>query len=121
MFFSMRLIVLRGVIIVNENDVEVILVVIDELMREILVCNELGGEDFVSCIFTFIFDFDVEFFVVVVCKMGFLNVLLLCACEILVFGALLKVICVLIYVYKFNGRFVEYVYFYEVCKLWLDL
>jgi len=106
----MRLFALRGAATVDRNESEDILVVTEELMREIVTRNELSPDAVVSCIFTLTADLDAEFPAVAARNLGFDRVPLLCAREVPVPGALPRVIRVLIHYCADDGHRAQHVY-----------
>ena len=117
----MRLYALRGAITVERNDAELILSATDELMRELMMRNELEPDALVSCIFTLTEDLDAEYPAVAARRMGLSKVPLLCAREIPVPGSLPRVIRVMIHAYAADGTEPQHVYLGEARALRLDL
>jgi chorismate mutase len=112
---------LRGAITVEANDADDILSATEELVREIVVRNDLDHDDIVSCIFTCTGDLDAEFPAVAARNLGFDRVPLLCAREVPVPGALPKIIRVLIHYYADSDHRASHVYLGEARRLRKDL
>jgi chorismate mutase len=106
---------------VDQNDKQAILGATEWLMREIMVRNQIGPDDVVSCIFTLTDDLDAEFPAVAARNLGFEMVPLLCAREIPVPGSLPRVVRVLVHCYPPEGAAPQHVYLGEAAKLRLDL
>ncbi len=117
----MRLFALRGATTVDRNESQAILGATEWLMREIMVRNELGPDDVVSCIFTLTADLDAEFPAVAARQLGFDRVPLMCAKEVDVPGALPRVIRVLIHYYADEQHVARHVYLGEARSLRADL
>lgn len=118
---AQRLHALRGAISVPEDDAAQILDATTELMREIMVRNELQPGRVVSCIFTVTDDLTAEFPAVAARALGFERVPLLCAREIPVPGSLQRVIRVLIHYYAGEQHEPAHVYLGEAATLREDL
>jgi len=116
-----RLYAVRGATTVNHNDADEILERTEELVRELIVRNELEISQFVSCIFTTTTDLDAEFPAVAARRIGFDRVPLLCTREIDVPGALDHVIRMLAHYYAPQGHLVKHVYLHEARRLREDL
>jgi chorismate mutase len=117
----MRLFALRGATTVDRNESQAILGATEWLMREIMVRNEIGPDDVVSCIFTLTADLDAEFPAVAARQLGFDRVPLMCAKEVDVPGALPRVIRVLIHYYADEQHVARHVYLGEARSLRADL
>ena len=117
----MRLFALRGASSVDRNDSQAILGATEWLMREIMVRNQIGPDDVVSCIFTLTPDLDAEFPAVAARNLGFDKVPLLCAKEIDVPGAMPNVIRVLIHYHADDAHTPRHVYLGEARALREDL
>ncbi|HTW11794.1 MAG TPA: chorismate mutase, partial [Solirubrobacteraceae bacterium] len=87
-----RLFALRGANSVERNDADAILAATDELMRELIVRNDLTPASMVSWIFTLTADLDAEFPAVAARKLGLNMVPLLCTREVPVPGSLPRVV-----------------------------
>jgi chorismate mutase len=110
---------LRGAITVEANDADHILSATEELMRELMVRNELEHDDIISCIFTCTGDLDAEFPAVAARNFGFSDVPLLCAREMQVPGSLPRVIRLLMHCYSAVEP--SHVYLREAVSLRKDL
>ncbi|HEX5146338.1 MAG TPA: chorismate mutase [Conexibacter sp.] len=117
----MRLFALRGAITVEHNDAEEILAATDELMRELMVRNELEPSMLVSCLFTLTEDLDAEFPAKAARRMGLSAVPLMCAREVPVPEALPRVIRVLVHYYADDDHASRHVYLREARTLRTDL
>jgi len=117
----MRLFALRGANSARANDAEAILGATDQLMRELMVRNQLQADAFVSCIFTLTEDLDAEFPAVAARRMGLDQVPLLCAREVPVPGSLPRVIRVLAHYYAAEDHQPRHVYLGEARALRADL
>ncbi len=117
----MRLFALRGANSVERNDAGLILSATDELMRELMVRNDLTPEVMVSCIFTLTDDLDAEFPAVAARALGLDRVPLLCAREVPVPGSLPHVIRVLVHYYAAEHHEPRHVYLGEARSLRADL
>jgi chorismate mutase len=117
----MMLRALRGAITVDDNEADAILSATDELVRAVMVRNDLSVEDLVSCIFTCTDDLDAEFPAVAARRMGLSAVPLLCAREIHVPGAMPRVIRLLMHCYTDDDRPARHVYLREAMSLRKDL
>src|SRR3954467_5476422 len=106
----MRLFALRGASSVDKHSAQAILGATEWLMREIMVRNQIGPDDVVSCIFTLTADLDAEFPAVAAPHPGFDNVPLLCSREIPVPGSMPKVIRVLIHYHADESHTPRHVY-----------
>jgi chorismate mutase len=116
-----RLRALRGAITVEQNEADAIVGATEELVREVMVRNELGPEDLVSCIFTCTNDLDAEFPALAARRLGLDRVPLLCAREIDVPGALPRVIRLLVHCYAEPASPARHVYLREAVSLRRDL
>jgi chorismate mutase len=116
-----RLRALRGAITVEQNEADAIVGATEELVREVMVRNELGPEDLVSCIFTCTNDLDAEFPALAARRLGLDRVPLLCAREIDVPGALPRVIRLLVHCYAEPASPPRHVYLREAVSLRRDL
>jgi chorismate mutase len=117
----MRLFALRGANTVTANAPDAILGATDELMRELMVRNELGADAMVSCIFTLTDDLDAEFPAVAARALGLSRVPLLCAREVPVPGSLPRVIRVMVHYYAADDHEPRHVYLGEARVLRADL
>lgn len=117
----MRLFALRGATSVESNTADSILGGTAELMRELMVRNELEPERMVSCIFTVTADLDAEFPAVAARNVGLNAVPLMCAREVPVPGALPRVIRVLVHYYAPEGHRQRHVYLHDARTLRADL
>ncbi len=117
----MRLYALRGANDVDSNTPEAILGATEELMRELMLRNELDADQLVSCIFTVTEDLDAEFPAVAARNIGLAKVPLMCAREVPVPGSLPKVIRVLVHYYANQGHEPRHVYLGETRVLRADL
>lgn len=88
----------RGAIQVDANDRDMILAGTAELVRELLVRNDLSTDALISIVFTATPDLSAEFPAYAARQMGMTDVPLLCACEIAVPGAMPRVLRVLAHV-----------------------
>ena len=116
-----RLFALRGANSVERNDAESILAATDELMRELMVRNQLEPGSMVSCIFTLTQDLDAEFPAVAARRLGLDRVPLLCAREVPVPGSLPRVIRALVHYYAEADHDPRHVYLGEARGLRADL
>jgi chorismate mutase len=116
-----RLHAVRGATSVERNSADAILARTEELMRELIVRNELEISQFVSCIFTTTSDLDAQFPALAARRIGFERVPLLCAREIDVPGAMARVIRVLAHYYATPGHVSQHVYLGEARNLRADL
>lgn len=82
----------RGAIQVDVDEREEILTATTELLREVLIRNELAAEDLISVVFTATSDLRAEFPAYAARQMGITDVPLLCAQEIEVPGAMPRVL-----------------------------
>jgi chorismate mutase len=112
---------LRGAITVEANDSDDILSATEELVREVVVRNELDHDDIVSCIFTCTGDLDAEFPAVAARNLGLSDVPLLCAREMQVPGSLPRVIRLLMHCYCDPSVEPNHVYLREAVALRKDL
>lgn len=117
----MRLFAVRGAASVDRNEAGAILDATAELMRELMMRNELAAEELVSCIFTLTADLDAEFPAVAARRLGLDRVPLLCAQEIPVPGALPRVIRVLLHYHAADDHEPRHVYLGEARRLRTDL
>jgi chorismate mutase len=116
-----RLFALRGANSVERNDAAAILTATDELMREMIVRNELTPETMVSCIFTLTQDLDAEFPAVAARELGLSRVPLLCTREVPVPGSLPRVVRTLLHYYAAEDHVPRHVYLNEARVLRADL
>jgi chorismate mutase len=116
-----RLYALRGANSVARNDADSILAATDELMREMMVRNELAPESMVSAIFTLTEDLDAQFPAVAARAIGLSRVPLMCAREIPVPGSLPRVVRTLLHYYAAEDHVPQHVYLGEAKVLRLDL
>jgi chorismate mutase len=112
---------LRGAITVEANVADVILSAKEELVREVMVRNDLDHDDIVSCIFTCTGDLDAEFPAVAARNLGLSDVPLLCAREMQVPGSLPRVIRLLMHCYCDPSAEPNHVYLREAVALRKDL
>ena len=117
----MRLFAIRGATSVERNDGESILAATEELIREVMVRNELAPDDMVSCIFTATDDLNAEFPAVAARRLGLARVPLLCSREIPVPGALPRVIRLLLHCYADPESEAQHVYLRDAIQLRQDL
>jgi len=117
----MRLFALRGANSVESNTADAILGATEDLMRELMVRNELSIDRMVSCIFTATDDLDAEFPAVAARNIGLNAVPLMCARELAVPGSLPRVIRVLVHYYAPDGHQPRHVYLGEARALRTDL
>ncbi|MBI5701636.1 chorismate mutase [Candidatus Saganbacteria bacterium] len=87
---------IRGAITVKKNSVEEILSATEKLLKEIIKANSISIHDIASAFFTSTSDLDAEFPAKAARLMGWVNVPLLCACEISVPQSLKRCIRALI-------------------------
>ncbi len=118
---AMRLFALRGAITVERNDAEEILAATDELIRELMLRNEVDAGDLVSCLFTLTEDLDAEFPAKAARRMGLSAVPLMCAREVPVPGSLPRVIRVLVHYYAPEDHVSRHVYLRDARSLRTDL
>lgn len=88
---------IRGAIQVDANTVEAIHSGVRELLSEILQANQLTAEDVISVIFTATSDVNADFPAAAAREIGFGAVPLICASEIDVPGALVRVVRVMMH------------------------
>jgi chorismate mutase len=112
---------LRGAITVEANEADAILSATEELMREVIVRNEIAPEQMVSCIFTCTADLDAEFPAVAARNLGLSGVPLLCAREMQVPGSLPRVIRLLLHCYCDPAEPPNHVYLRDAVALRRDL
>jgi chorismate mutase len=117
----MRLFALRGANSVEANEASAILAATDELMRELMLRNDLTPDAMVSCIFTLTHDLDAEFPAVAARALGLNRVPLLCAVEVPVPGSLPRVIRALLHYYAPEHHEPRHVYLREARALRADL
>jgi chorismate mutase len=117
----MRLFALRGASGVSANDADAILAATDELMRELMMRNQLAADAMVSCIFTLTEDLDAEFPAVAARRLGLDRVPLLCAREVPVPGSMPRVIRVLVHYYAPEDHQPRHVYLGAARALRADL
>lgn len=112
----------RGAITVDKDDMEEIRVRTAELLREILVRNDIHGKEIVSIIFTATPDLVSDFPAVAARDIGLSDVPLLCTQEIPVQGSISRCIRVLLH---FNTNLernaIRHVYLRKARQLRLDL
>jgi chorismate mutase len=116
-----RIFALRGAVQAASNDPDAILTATDELLRELIVRNDLRPELMVSCIFTSTNDLDAEFPAVAARKLGLDSVPLLCAREIAVPGAMERVIRTMLHYYAPADHSPSHVYLGGAAELRADL
>ena len=116
-----RLWALRGAVQVAENEAAAILAATEELMRELMIRNELDAERMVSCILTCTDDLDAEFPAVAARAAGLDAVPLLCTREIDVRGSMPRVIRALVHYYAAPGHEPRHVYLGDTQRLRSDL
>ncbi len=116
-----RLYALRGANSVERNDSESILAATDELMRELMLRNELAPTAMVSAIFTLTEDLDAQFPAVAARALGLNRVPLMCAREIPVPGSLPRVVRTLLHYYAPADHEPKHVYLREAKALRTDL
>jgi chorismate mutase len=117
----MRLFALRGANSVEANEADAILSATDELMRELMLRNDVQPEAMVSCIFTLTNDLDAEFPAVAARRLGLNAVPLLCAREVPVPGSLPRVIRTLLHYYAPEEHHPKHVYLGAARVLRADL
>ena len=105
----------------DENDADAIVDATEELMRAMMVRNELEQGDMVSCLFTCTGDLDAEFPAVAARRLGLSGVPLLCSREIDVPGALPRVIRVMVHCYAEPEKPARHIYLREAVALRRDL
>jgi len=118
---SERLYAVRGATKVSRNDVNAILDATEDLMRELILRNDLEPERIVSCLFTATADLNAEFPAVAARRLGLDGVPLLCARELDVPGAMRGVIRVLVHYYAANGHTPAHTYLGAAQELRTDL
>jgi chorismate mutase len=116
-----RLYALRGANSVERNDSAAILAATDELMRELMVRNELAPVAMVSALFTLTEDLDAQFPAVAARALGLSRVPLMCAREIPVPGSLPRVVRTLLHYYAPEDHEPRHVYLREAKVLRADL
>ena len=116
-----RLFAVRGAVQAEANEAGAILAATEELMRELVDRNDLGPEALVSCLFTTTDDLDAEFPAVAARNLGLDSVPLLCAREIVVPGAMPRVIRVMVHYYAAAGHTPAHVYLGATQALRSDL
>ena len=94
-----RVFAVRGAAQAERNDRESILATADELLRELISRNELDPRRMVSCILTCTDDLDAEFPAVAARRIGLDVVPLLCTREMVVPGAMERVIRAMVHYY----------------------
>jgi chorismate mutase len=117
----MRLRALRGAITVAENDAGAILAATEELVREVMLRNQLDPERMVSCLFTCTGDLNAEFPAVAARRLGLSSVPLMCAREMDVPGAMPRVIRLMLHFYADEGSEARHVYLREAVSLRDDI
>jgi chorismate mutase len=117
----MRLFALRGANSVEVNEAGAILAATDELMRELMLRNELAVDAMVSCVFTLTQDLNAEFPAVAARALGLSKVPLLCAQEVAVPGSLPRVIRALLHYYAPDEHQPRHVYLGQARALRADL
>jgi chorismate mutase len=118
---ELRLWAVRGATKVGRNNPDAILAGTEELMRELMLRNDLSPDRMVSCIFTSTHDLNAEFPAVAARKVGLEGVPLLCAEEIDVPGAMVSVIRVLVHYYAPADHEPTHTYLGEAQELRDDL
>ena len=118
---SVRVYAVRGAVQAARNDRESILAGADELIRELMLRNELEPEAIISCILTCTDDLDAEFPAVAARNLGLDTVPLLCCREIPVPGAMPRVIRVMLHFYAALGHDPAHTYLGETQRLRSDL
>jgi chorismate mutase len=118
---SERLYAVRGATKVPSNDVNAILDATEELIRELMVRNDLDAGHMVSCIFTSTDDLNAEFPAVAARRLGLDQVPLLCNRELDVPGAMRGVIRVMVHYYGPEGHSPAHTYLGEAQRLRADL
>jgi chorismate mutase len=116
-----RLWAVRGAVRAERNDVDAILGATEDLMRELMSRNGLGGERIVSCLFTATDDLNAEFPAVAARRLGLDSVPLLCTRELDVPGAMRSVIRVLVHYYAPLDHVPQHTYLGEAQELRADL
>ena len=96
---SERVFAVRGAAQADRNDRESILAAADELIRELMVRNQLAPEAMISCILTCTDDLNAEFPAVAARALGLDQVPLLCTREMDVPGSLERVIRAMVHYY----------------------
>lgn len=86
----------RGAITVENNSKEEILEATEELLKQIILENEIEHDNLIQIIFTLTPDLNAVFPAVAARKMGITNVPLMCMSEIPVEGALKKCVRILL-------------------------
>lgn len=95
---------IRGATQVEVNTVEAIAAATQELIGEILACNNLAVDDVISILFTATPDLTATFPAAAVRSLGFDDTPLICAVEIDVPGALARVIRAMVHVESSLGK-----------------
>lgn len=113
---------IRGAITVEKNSVEDILSCTKELLKEIILQNNINTEEIISCIFTVTPDLNAVYPAVAARDMGWITVPLICMNEMIVPGSLEKVIRVLLHIntYKKQSE-MKHVFLKNAKKLRPDL
>lgn len=112
----------RGATQVDADGREEILGATTELLREVLLRNELTAEDLISVVFTATSDLRAEFPAYAARQMGITDVPLLCAQEIEVPGAMPRVLRLLAHVETERSRHaMRHVYLRGAAQLRTDL
>ena len=102
---------IRGATTVEENSREAMLEATKEMLRQIVIENELDESQIAAVWFTTTQDLNAEFPALAARQMGWMNVALMCAHEMLVPGALPMCIRVLVLVNTDKAREeIKYVY-----------
>ncbi|WP_338817801.1 Chorismate mutase AroH [Moorella thermoacetica] len=91
---------LRGAVDVEENTAPAIIAATEQLLREIVIRNDLETGDIISAIFTVTPDLDAAFPAEAARRLGWLDVALMCAREIPVPGSQPGIVRVLIHAYS---------------------
>ena len=116
-----RVFAVRGAAQADRNDRDSILATTDQLLRELISRNELAPERMISCILTCTDDLDAEFPAVAARRLGLDAVPLLCTREMVVPGAMERVIRAMVHYYAPSGHQPAHTYLGAARELRSDL
>lgn len=118
---SQRVRAIRGATTVAGDDAEMIIHATQELLEDVIACNQLLHDDMVSIIFTATADLTAEFPAVAARRMSLVSVPLICAQEIPVQGSLPLCVRLMLHAYMPTDRPVRHSYLREAVRLRDDL
>jgi len=113
---------IRGAIQIDANDRDMILEATSELVREVMLRNDVDDADLISIVFTATPDLTAEFPAYAARQLGLTDVPLMCASEIAVPGAMPRVLRLLAHVETGRHRSdIRHVYLRGAAALRTDL